>query len=173
MSISISYEQARDLLELAVEERGADHIYKRRRNPGGQLAQCTYYGPDGTPDCIVGWVLNRLGLRYDYCQSYNGSGVEHLISHMEIKCDLKTACLLTAAQIYQDDGFTWGDALANAVEQTQHMDDYPESMLWSVLCGRGVVGFLRKECEKHWDTWYPPKTAETAGDEQEKELVPA
>ena len=110
MTLKIGYEQARDLLELAMEERGFEYRY-----PRSDYTMCVYFDPTGGPSCIVGWVLNRLGLKFDYHCSDNSGNVLGLAKSRIISVDVKTATLLSMAQSAQDSQWTWEHSVAYGV----------------------------------------------------------
>jgi hypothetical protein len=71
-------------------------------------------GDRPTPGCLVGQVLNRLGVELDYLADREGTGADALGSGLGISVDART--LLAIAQDRQDHGSTWGKALADAIE---------------------------------------------------------
>ncbi|MGZ6788349.1 MAG: hypothetical protein ACXVGN_00010 [Mycobacteriaceae bacterium] len=96
----LSVEDVRALLVRAVEEKGADYVCS---TPGMYL-----YFKNGEPSCIVGHVL-----------AYLGFGPEHVVEgarahRLPVLSPLRpmVGLALTAAQGTQDNGATWGEALA-------------------------------------------------------------
>ena len=131
MTVSISYQQAVDLLELAVEERGKDFTYIRAgQTPDDKNSgYCAYYTENGSPSCIVGWVLNRLGITAWQCQQagVNESSVDELVTNEIIKIDFKTYALLMTAQALQDAITPWGKTLEIAKGVAENIIAPPKS----------------------------------------------
>jgi hypothetical protein len=149
--LKIGYEQARDLLELAVEERGPDYVYE---HPDGETGGCFYFTRSGEPSCIVGWVLNRLGLKFEWgCATTtedhgyipNATSVEFLIAKGHIDVDFRTAVLLQVAQNLQDDDWYWGDAVQRAVERSQTIDEVDEGYYRELVDDNKLWNFTIKD----------------------------
>lgn len=133
--LTLSYEETKNLLTAAVEEKGADHS-----------VSCHYYEEDGTPECIVGQVFAAKGiglaqLMDAYNEAWNGrpEGLYHGFNQNEGNTeeignlidlgvveveDPRTCTLLIVAQARQDTGEAWGDALANAIEAAEGFEVY-------------------------------------------------
>lgn len=124
MTVNISYQQAVDLLELAVEERGPSFTYVRVDiSEDNKSGFCAYFDHDGSPSCIVGWVLNRLGIDAQMCwnNEVNEESVSGLVSSEIISIDFKTYTLLAIAQALQDSLVPWGQCLEIAKECAEHI----------------------------------------------------
>lgn len=106
---TLTLEQARELLHRAVAEKGADYVYTSRKNP--QFAQCVYV-ENGQPSCIIGHVVNYLGVPLDAIKE--GVGPDQVLSDAGITAESTTAKLLHHAQLQQDQGIPWGQAVAIA-----------------------------------------------------------
>lgn len=106
-------------LREVVAER-PDFVYK---------AQTTYSDDDATPmcgyvhtnengakvcGCLVGHVLNRLGVPLDTLAEYEGKGAEYVVEGLDLNLSRQTARVLWIAQDEQDRGKPWGEALAKA-----------------------------------------------------------
>lgn len=113
MTITITADEARELLTRAVEEKGADYIYPRVNNPDG----CLYF-EGNAPSCIVGHVLAYKGMEpFEDEGELNASTVHSLRHHMLFEVDNdRTFEALRAAQTWQDSGETWGDTLRVALD---------------------------------------------------------
>lgn len=107
------------LLRLVVFEKGADHTYSRVPGSFGPVCVNFY---DGEPSCIVGHVLANLGVSAEKAAEME---VSHNVSVVNVARNLKrcgyeweigedAVDLLEEAQTLQDNGHTWGEALANA-----------------------------------------------------------
>lgn len=104
-----------DLLREIVEERGSDYVYPgqpARSDVPGVL--CYYVNADGTPGCIVAQVLHRNGTTLQQLAKHEGETPfsEPFVSAFGLTFDVSN--ILKAAQGIQDDGYTWGAALAAA-----------------------------------------------------------
>ncbi len=140
-----SPEHALALLKRAVDERGADHVanlyvmapdhFADALVPAGTVVErgseealalntgCRYFTPGtGTPDCIAGTALSYLGAGPG--QLIEGSGIGAMIRDGSFTDPLQLdrvevnhiAVIMEAAQMAQDEGQTWGEALAKAQE---------------------------------------------------------
>lgn len=101
----------------AVAERGKNYVYPEAvpngvnyfkrddyHNPGGV---CMYSTPDGTPACIIGLALDKMGEPVPEYGNMVGADcvLEYLVS--PYVCNAARQ-----AQLIQDKGGTWGEALA-------------------------------------------------------------
>ena len=113
MSITIDEALAVKLLERAVEERGADYIYER------EVANVCTYVSDGAPSCLVGHVINYVApelmpsIAAWEITTASGTGVGELVQEFDsLEISPRALQLLATAQQAQDDGASWGRALA-------------------------------------------------------------
>lgn len=96
-----------------------DYVYVRPSN----VPYCVNFTDEGQPSCVVGHVLAELGLTFEVAELL---GVESNVAIMSA-ADKVNECpdfgwtlteaavqVLTAAQLVQDDGRTWGEALGRA-----------------------------------------------------------
>lgn len=106
-------------LEAAVAERGADYVYDYGSTPSGN---CVYVGSDGTPSCIVGVALSKLGVSVETLKAEGQTGAAGgrtpfnaiaIGSRSDLAALLTPAAVnvLAAAQFRQDSGESWGEAL--------------------------------------------------------------
>jgi hypothetical protein len=101
-------------LENIVAEYGADYVYQRRQlNGPDPFAPVCVYVWNGEPDCIAGKVLARMGVSIEKLASYEGSSVSVVAPVVSNLGDAATN-VLRVAQVVQDKGGTWGEALAEA-----------------------------------------------------------
>lgn len=117
----ITYDKAEELIERAIEERGADYVY----DPPG-TDYCAYFHiEDGTPrcGCIVGLALSYIGLTYaDVEDGLNtDTHATKLLVALGVTCTPEAGRLLDLVQEYQDAKFTWGDAYTTA--KTRMIED--------------------------------------------------
>lgn len=111
-----------DLLQQAVEAKGAGYVYPRSLD---FETRCLYV-ENGEPSCIVGHVLVAAGLPVEMVaelDTFNGNGwgggvgagrlAQRPFARYNIS--LPAASILGAAQAEQDGGSTWGDAVAAAL----------------------------------------------------------
>ena len=107
-------------MERAVKERGADYVYKA---PAG-VGECVYVAPDGTPSCIVGWVVNdlapgQLSRLKGADEEYGGTAADQLTNGF-LPSDFWTeraANLAIEVQNDQDGYMHWGKAVSRAKER--------------------------------------------------------
>lgn len=121
---TLTIQEVLPLLDAAVEDRGADWVYPTEAALNG----CHYFATDqdvedgafteeGAPACIVGWVLDRLGVTVtdivtdigDYNET---TGVDTLAAI--IPMDVDTVEVLQHVQNQQDNGTPWGIAVPEA-----------------------------------------------------------
>jgi hypothetical protein len=117
-SLTLTFDQAKALLERAVEEKGKDFRYTQPKDEWGN-AVCVYFDPDTkAPSCLVGHVLQYAGVTaYELESSLANfsTDVDDLYRHDILKADGETLMLLTIAQSEQDMGQTWGDSVDEAL----------------------------------------------------------
>lgn len=123
MSAVLSKDNVIELLERAVEEKGADYVDPNSRNGNG----CQYADENGAPLCIVGHVFSYLGEPlqatendWDELVPWNAdTDAASLIDDEDFEVvdvldrDV-VASVLYAAQVQQDGKHTWGEALEAA-----------------------------------------------------------
>jgi hypothetical protein len=117
--LEITYDMAVAALEAAVEEKGADYVY-----PESEKVEdtCQYLNEDGSPSCIVGNALMRLGVtRLPRHGTGSPSAYTLLVAtdygpEPVALADERTARLFEWAQHVQDDGTPWGEAVRLAKE---------------------------------------------------------
>lgn len=101
-------------IRAAVAERGADYVYPDEwRGTGGG---CFYYNEDGTPSCLVGLAIDKAGLTDHVWNKRAKVGAHDLLESMIPGIDTRLGVAVEAAQGLQDDGATWGEALARFEE---------------------------------------------------------
>jgi hypothetical protein len=105
--IKITFDEAVELLDRAVAEKGEDYIY-----PGSLGNGACWYTRDGRPDCIVGHVLFWKGVTPEQLERLEGTSAFGLDGWLEL--DEKTSQLLWKTQQRQDSGVPWGRAVAEA-----------------------------------------------------------
>jgi len=133
-TIEITAQTALNLLEQAVEERGADYRYDtdaahdralRLGFEEGSGPGC-YYWHDDEPGCIAGLVLHEAGVPDDTLRAMDlaskndglpGTSIEIMggwLYQRGINTTHEARRVLRAAQTAQDRGCTWGEALTEA-----------------------------------------------------------
>lgn len=122
MELSVVEQRVRDALAAAVEERGEDWVYPSDpswRDDG----LCRYQLDDGTPACIVGVAARKIDPEIDMPRADAnplrviaralGLISDDMGEFLPLRRDydvLERA--VNEAQVTQDDGYTWGEALA-------------------------------------------------------------
>lgn len=120
---TITFQQMLDGLKKAVAERGEDFVYPEEWKKPDEtgMPMCQYRNDDGTPSCIAGVVLTDLLPELPLIE---GNTVKMILDEAVedgiVEFDSSLAVhLLWDAQVAQDEGATWGDALADA---TRHCE---------------------------------------------------
>lgn len=94
------------LLKQSVKEKGKDYVYE------GNF--CAYVA-HGKPSCLVGHVLFKAGA--DLRGIKEGMGITELDTERHgVHLTARARAILTVAQVAQDRRYTWGQALAEALE---------------------------------------------------------
>lgn len=110
--VEITRESFSAALDAAVEERGAEFVYPYEwrvlvsADDPNRNTTCQYALKDGTPACIVGLALSKLGV--DVSQLENTDATTILYSLGVDDVGLQSAA--ADAQESQDGGHTWGAA---------------------------------------------------------------
>lgn len=122
----IDAEQALQLLQTQVTKKGDGYIYKAEERPVPDAkVNCVYYEQDQTPSCIVGHILDDLNVDSKKITTefntkglwlLNESSVNELNKELKLGLTPEAESVLTSAQIAQDNGHTWGEALIAAKE---------------------------------------------------------
>jgi len=106
----ITLEEMRGAIKRAVEERGEGFVYEHKPWPDSpNNIGCHYNHPvTGEPDCLI-------GLAYSYLRPNHRLPSQGSAPYV-LQCEATaSACgYAQIAQIKQDDGETWGEALAAA-----------------------------------------------------------
>lgn len=110
--MKITYEQVKVSLERLASER-PDYVYMEAPN------DYRYFNVDGTPSCIVGYVLAEHGVAaMDYADKLNRVGIYRAVEEMDLDMDLRTVRMLSKVQASQDDGVSWGDVVESVLGGT-------------------------------------------------------
>lgn len=102
--MEITYSTLKSAIDEVVEEYGEDYVYPRL----GGLGHCVYINPDGSPSCLLGHALIRLGVMYETLSSNNNKHVGS-IPLLPWDSDV-TRQWARRVQAAQDRGTTWGEA---------------------------------------------------------------
>jgi len=111
----ISYDEALDLLNRAVDEKGPWYIYPQYPD---RTVGCVYAvrGEDREliPSCIVGHVVNYINPSLlEELHAREGRGA-YLVLPTILDLDVRTTELLATAQRLQDKGAPWGESVSIA-----------------------------------------------------------
>lgn len=131
---TVTKEKVIELLREVVAEFGEDYLYKIPDGCDGHDGRCLYVHTDDVgnrcPGCIVGQVLHRLGVPFDFFTNREGVEVWGILPELEgqgWKFTIDASKALEAAQAVQDKAtdsfatpgdYTWGAAL-RAAEETK------------------------------------------------------
>ena len=105
----ITAENFTEAMRQAVAERGADWVYPAE--DGEWMldgSSCCYFLLDGSPACIIGTALHKLG--YGPNDVSEGTDAFGILTRWKAPLDVASAAGL--AQDAQDEGKPWGEALA-------------------------------------------------------------
>lgn len=135
MTIVLTEQVVLDTLREIVAEK-PDYVYAGPKDASG-MAHCAYSAPDGSPSCLVGHLFARLIPEQfaqihdeewsgsDFYPTDDASGVVGSMEGVEFDRG-STASLLDTAQLAQDGGKPWGQALEHAVKHTAYWRDQTE-----------------------------------------------
>lgn len=101
------------MAQLAVEARGTDYI----DSTGSEGGTPRYFDSDQSPSCLVGWVLDYLGIDKKMMievEAYNTTTVSKLVELEVLELDTYTNDMLTLLQELNDEGLVWGECLKEA-----------------------------------------------------------
>jgi hypothetical protein len=112
----ITTEDALRALEEAVAEKGEDYVYPLSNTAADLCAYTEFNDRDElVPSCLVGNALHRLGVPLEAMAQFNtGHGPKSLAEELGLDGDRAAWLAFRDAQAIQDDGGTWGAALAKA-----------------------------------------------------------
>ena len=105
-----------ETLARVVASKPEGFTYKMRPDPDLNLDDyltCLYVW-DGKPDCIAGHVLVELGVPVHVLSPWEGNACDCVSASMGMP--MTSADVLRSAQIAQDQGHSWGEALVAAVQ---------------------------------------------------------
>lgn len=135
MTIHIDMEKANALLTECVAERGESYVYEKPLSYHGYADDCayvhdyevTYYDEDGRhreatpelmkPGCLIGLALNKAGvelgafLDLQVNNEDSHAALDALQEASVLTYDKDAAELLNRAQMHQDKGVPWGEAV--------------------------------------------------------------
>jgi hypothetical protein len=121
-----AYDVLRTLREVADER--PDYVYTTPANEPSVASMCYYVHTDDeghrVPGCLIGTVLNRLGVPLDKLRQFEGWGARELLTNIVVivgpNADIASE-ILVRAQRYQDGSNmiipkrrTWGDVVSYA-----------------------------------------------------------
>jgi hypothetical protein len=129
--LDLNLARAKELIEAAIEERGADYVYPYTTCEYALLPAIGYActkGPrkgeretfaEPTVGCGVGLALFKGGITLETLLGETG-GTYDILRNLKNKGQLRSTdaaqALLQGFQSRQDDAFAWGDAYAGAIE---------------------------------------------------------
>jgi hypothetical protein len=115
----LTYNRAVELLERAVQEKGADYAMPKNEDGGGVVG-CVYFDEKTKkPSCLVGHALAYDGFTYEDLGVNNRRAISCVGPELYDRLADRTRRLLVHVQDDQDNGATWGSALEFAKEVTK------------------------------------------------------
>lgn len=122
------------IFEEILKDMGSDHVYRRSpvNSEGYAYGGSCYYvrreEGECCPDCIIGHLLYRLGelnLEAMYGSSRNSDGIQTLLSlgFFEGEFTYRAKWFMTVVQNRQDNGATWGNAVAFGRRVTEDVSE--------------------------------------------------
>lgn len=106
----LTLEKAIELLDNAIAERGADHVYV----PDVAGSSCFYVHGD-KPGCIIGHVLHQFGIPLSELKKVEGKRAALAVDELDIRTEkYLVSQFLDHVQRAQDNGSPWGDAVRYA-----------------------------------------------------------
>lgn len=97
-------------LQDVVDEFGHDYVYPDRES---WSAAC-FYVRDGKPSCLAGQVVHRLGVPLEKLKQFEAQAITAMVDHVPPIQLYEPLVVLRQAQVVQDRGGTWGQALETA-----------------------------------------------------------
>lgn len=116
-NVSLTPERALELLRKARDLKGADYVYRPETltSLGIRSSGCRYREPGGAPSCIAGHVFMWAGVT-EMPEGKPAARVAHNVGLSD-----EVARILNTAQIAQDNGATWGEAVAVAEREAMRL----------------------------------------------------
>lgn len=118
--IKVGASDVASMLRAVVAER-PDYIYEPPTVRPDPMTAC-YYVHGEAPGCLIGHVLNRLGVPLPELARWEGQSADdvanetlNITGHPDAVAKVLTE--LSWAQNFQDGGRSWGDALADATRK--------------------------------------------------------
>jgi hypothetical protein len=112
--ITVSGERVIEVLREVVAER-PDYVYAAPIGVVTESSPTCFYvhgeGADAVCGCVVGAVLNRLGVPLETLAQHEGTPAQHVAETL-LETDSDVISMLRRVQVAQDHGASWGDALA-------------------------------------------------------------
>lgn len=108
-----------NLLEAAVLVGKAIAGREEYVNTPEEWEGCVYSDQDDKPDCLIGWVLEHAGIQRPMNGTY-ANGVTLEMIHQGTYFDEAALKFLVDLQALQDQGFTWGAAVEQAISNVKY-----------------------------------------------------
>lgn len=117
--IKLTRDTAIELLERAVQDRGADFVYRKH----DEYNTACKYEKNDAPSCLVGVVLAMAGATIWELKRMDQADEPGMDLHWQgllpVEATNQAIDILSAAQLAQDVGHTWGEALLRARAQAR------------------------------------------------------
>jgi len=117
----------------ALQEKGWGYVYRPTVDPWG-VRSCLYRNPDGSPSCLIGHVLHYHGVPLASIKEGSAAHVAALSAGV-IEPGERGHLVMNAldmAQIRQDEGYSWVEAIEEAISILEHdMQDDQRCNWWN------------------------------------------
>lgn len=116
MNHALNLQQVRELAARVVVENGPDFVYETPEEFEEEFVWSVYWRADGSPSCLVGVILSKVGVEPFPYDVYNQVGIDMLVEDGYLVLDKPTMAYLEAIQVMSDCRQSWGDSVAHAEE---------------------------------------------------------
>lgn len=134
--MNLNINEVTSTIDAIITDLGPDHV-----GIDGGESTCRYFEGD-TPSCIVGHLINRLGVTPGqvYEQQDNECAVADLLRDLRIMADLETQVYLYILQYMQDKGTPWGECKERADQFLTDYEDGRYAGMWHQEIIRSLEG---------------------------------
>jgi hypothetical protein len=124
--VPVTREKLNEVLKKIVEER-PEYVYQKPAGFTHSDGVCRYVhlkGDGYVPGCLIGHLLNRLGVSLEDIIPFEGGPASTIVSRL-IDVDSRNIKALDWAQNAQDSGEPWGEAYQAYLHALSLLDQWP------------------------------------------------